>query len=313
MSAVSAVVHYAHTEMTRGALSERPPPAQKHPPACKQGVAPCRVRLPRRWDSKPHRHSSICHREVGHPLSKPTCPKGTAHRTSREGSPRGVPASPRSHAGREQGHRPAGPRPERHQGRVAQLTHNAALASSGRRAPHSTRSTVLTPSRDEWVGERGKKRNGSPNLSKMQANFGLGPMQKVRDREGSREVPRSPERGEVIALELIDSTEPLEECPLCARMITATGTYMRSHRKACEGRQPRPDFTKTETVTADRLNPGDLLVIPESPVNTSLGPLKLEDVKYSTTHTGLCSHGRWWFVPASCKFVRVRKTTERAQ
>ena len=50
---------------------------------------------------------------------------------------------------------PRDARPERHQGRVAQLTHNAALASRGRRAPHRTFCSSFS-SRDEWVGRRAR-------------------------------------------------------------------------------------------------------------------------------------------------------------
>ena len=149
----------AVSEMTRRPRYKGAPPAQVHPQETNQGVAPCRVRLPRPWDIYTHRHSSICHREVGHPLSKPTCLAGSSSpdRTGREPSrSTGQPQKPRKTC--------AGPsaggtaEPGRYQGRVAQLTHNAALASSGRRAPHRTRSTVLTPSRDEWVVGRGISR-----------------------------------------------------------------------------------------------------------------------------------------------------------
>lgn len=87
--------------------------------------------------------------------------QGPAHRPSHQAGNTGSPdpygtaseARLQARAG-VRGSTPGDARPERHQGRVAQLTHNAALASSDRRAPHSTRSTVHSSSRDEWVGAR---------------------------------------------------------------------------------------------------------------------------------------------------------------
>ncbi len=51
---------------------------------------------------------------------------------------------------------PGDARPERYQGRVAELTHDAQLASSGRRAPHRFTDNRSLPSRDEWVGARAR-------------------------------------------------------------------------------------------------------------------------------------------------------------
>ncbi len=94
---------------------------------------------------------------------------------------------------------------------------------------------------------------------------------------------------------------PTVECEKCGRVITAVGVYLRRHREACY-RQPRVDVTRTEAVTAERVRPSDLLIGSDP----HLGPLEVQDVKKSTTHVALKSHNAWWYVPVSCKFVRVK-------
>ena len=99
------------------------------------------------------------------------------------------------------GSTPGDARPERHQGRVAQLTHNAALASSGRRAPHSYTRTIGTPSRDEWVGGRGTSQRTAmkhqqrtiPTCAKCKRISVLSPCRNCCSEEELAGLPPSPD------------------------------------------------------------------------------------------------------------------------
>ncbi len=202
----STVVHDLHyLKMTRRPLRKGAPPAQVHPQDTNQGVAPCRVRLPRRWDNHAHRHSSICHREVGHPLSKLTRPHESRSpteptRAGNTGSSSVTPGQPQKTPSWARGHLPGDARPERHQGRVAQLTHNAALASSGRRAPHSTASPMSSPSQDEWVGGRGISQRRSmalPTCRRCKRISVLDPCRRCATAKESEHYPALPASEEV--------------------------------------------------------------------------------------------------------------------
>lgn len=91
--------------------------------------------------------------------------QGAAHRPSHQAGNTGSPDPYWTASGEPQdGSRfyPGDARPERYQGRVAQLTHNAALASSGRRAPHRTSQPFIPlVGTNGWVlaQERRKRRD----------------------------------------------------------------------------------------------------------------------------------------------------------
>jgi hypothetical protein len=71
------------------------------------------------------------------------------------------------------------------------------------------------------------------------------------------------------------------------------------------------NLNRTEPVTAEKVRPSDLLV----PSDPRLGPLVIQDVRLSVPvkrkgewvpTVQLLSHSRWWRVPMSTKFVRVK-------
>ncbi len=160
-------------ETLRAEMTRRPakgaPPTRNPIQDANRGVVPCSVRLLRCCENQSNLDIAASATEtVGHPLSKLTRPKRPAHRPSRKagntGSSTGTPGQPHKTPSWARGHLPGDARPERHQGRVAELTHDVRLASSGRRAPHSTASPVSFPSQDEWVGGRGINREEDVSL-----------------------------------------------------------------------------------------------------------------------------------------------------
>jgi hypothetical protein len=57
-----------------------------------------------------------------------------------------------------------------------------------------------------------------------------------------------------------------------------------------------------ETVTADRLRPDDWLVTGDE------GPLRLRAVEVDAGRVRLLTHGAWWSVRSSTRFVRLRQS-----
>jgi hypothetical protein len=66
---------------------------------------------------------------------------------------------------------------------------------------------------------------------------------------------------------------------------------------------PWPTRSKRERVHAAQLRPDDWLVTDE-------GLLRILDVEHSASACRLLSNGAWWQVPASTRFVRVRRSRQ---